>query len=103
LYLIKTPIKHPTHHNNHPDKTLLAPIGTLLQNCTTPISLHKVETHAKIVGNEETNKLVISGNKLIHLNPFKPYEFAYSTPYWFCKYEWPSMLMHPYKEPIKFL
>jgi hypothetical protein len=42
LYLLNTQITHPTHHNNHPDKVILASIVHMLQNRTHPLSIHKV-------------------------------------------------------------
>ena len=39
LYNIQTQLKHPTQHNNHPHKTILQDIVTLLQQRTQPTSL----------------------------------------------------------------
>jgi hypothetical protein len=82
---------------------MLTPMVKMLQNCIVPVSLHKVKAHAEVVGNEEVDKLAKSGNKLTHLDPIEPYEFVHSTPIWFCLNEWPSILKHPYKGPIRFL
>jgi hypothetical protein len=97
LFLINTQIKHHTHHNNHPDKTMLTSIVKMLQNRIAPISLYKVRAHAK------ANKLTKSDNKLTGLDPIEPYEFVHSTPFWFCLNKWPSMPRYPYKGPIRFL
>jgi hypothetical protein len=55
---------------------MLKSIVKMLQNRIAPISLHKVRAHAKVAWNEEANKLTKSGNKLIDLDPIKPYEFC---------------------------
>ena len=52
LYLLKTQIKHPTLHNNHPDKNILESMTKALQSHTQTTTLHKVKAHANINGNE---------------------------------------------------
>ena len=55
LYVINTQIKHPTHHNNHADKTILTDMVRMLKNRTQPTTIHKVKTHINIEGNEQAD------------------------------------------------
>jgi ribonuclease HI len=55
LYFMNTQIKHPTQQNNHPDKTILASIASMLKNRTSIIHLLKVRAHTNIIGNEEAD------------------------------------------------
>ena len=63
LYVIKTQIKHPTLHNNHPNKTILQEIVNLLQQRTQPTTLYKVRAHANIEGNGKADELAEEGKK----------------------------------------
>jgi ribonuclease HI len=103
LYLIKTQLTHPTLHNNHPDKTILASLAHMLQTRTHPLSLHKVRAHINIPGNEFADKLTKDGTKLPHRNPHHEYEYAHPTPYYLHKNTWPFMDNTPYKGPIRHL
>ena len=88
LYMLNTQMKHPTLHNNHPDKTILSEMIELLQNRTQPTTLYKVRAHANIDGNEQANKLAKEGNLKSHSNAHMPHKFAHSTPYYFQKDWW---------------
>jgi ribonuclease HI len=62
LYLLNMQITHPTHHNNHLDKLILASMVHMLQNRTHPLSIYKVRAHINILGNEHADKLAKAGN-----------------------------------------
>jgi hypothetical protein len=100
LYLLNTQIKHPSLHNNHPDKTILTQIIEMLQSRTKLTSLHKVKAHSNITGNEIVDTLAKNGRHKQHSLPTEPHEFAHSTPYYFHKDEWIGMHYTPYKGPI---
>ena len=101
LYLLNTQIKHPSMHNNHPDKTILTQIVQMLQSRTQPTSLHKVKAHSNITGNEIVDTLAKNGRHKPHFLPTELHEFAYSTPYYFHKDEWIGMHQTPDKGPIR--
>ena len=101
LYLLNTQIKHPSLHNNHPDKIILTQIIQMLQLRTKPTSLHKVKAHSNITGNEIVDTLAKNGRHKQHLLPTESHEFAHSTPYYFHKDEWIGMHYTPYKGPIR--
>ena len=103
LYIIKTQIKHPTLHNNHPDKIMLQEIVNFLQQRTQPTTLYKIRAHANIEGNEKTNELAKEGKEKEHTNAMNPHEFAHSTLYYYQKDWWHSMEETPEKGPIRFL
>ena len=87
LYVLNTQIKHPSMHNNHPDKTILTQIVQILQSQTQPTSLYKVKAHSNITGNEIVDTLAKNGRHKPHSLPSKAHEFAYSIPYYFHKDE----------------
>jgi hypothetical protein len=91
LYLINTQLKHPSTHNNHPDKTILTKIVDMLQTRTLPTHLYKVKTHSNITGNETVDKLAKRGSSKPHTLPQEPHEFSHSTPYYLHKDEWIGM------------
>jgi hypothetical protein len=101
LYLLNTQMKHPSLHNNHPDKTIFTQIIEMLQSRTQPTSLHKVKTHTNITGNEIVDILAKNGQHKQHSLLIEPHEFAHSTPYYFHKDEWIGMHYTPYKGPIR--
>jgi ribonuclease HI len=101
LYLINTQLRHPSTHNNHPDKTILSQIASMLTIRTQPIALHKVKAHANIIGNEIVDALAKRGHIKPHSLPNEPYEHAHSTPYYLHKDEWIGMHYTPYKGPIR--
>jgi hypothetical protein len=101
LYLINTQIRHPSTHNNHPDKTILQEIVTMLLQRTQPTSLHKVKAHTNITCNEIADALAKRGRKQRHHYPSLPREFSHSTPYYLHKDEWIGMYHTPYKRPIR--
>jgi ribonuclease HI len=101
LYLINTQLRHPSAHNNHPDKTILSQIASMLVTRTQPTELHKVKAHANITGNEIVDALAKEGHRKPHSMPNKPHEYAYSTPYYLHKDEWIGMHYTPYKGPIR--
>ena len=78
LCVIKIQIKHPTLHNNHPDKTILQEIVELLQQRTQPTTLYKIRAHANIEDNEKAKELAIVGSKKEHIDVTNPHEFAHS-------------------------
>ena len=100
LYVIKTQIKHPTLHNNHPNKTILQEIVELLQQKTQFTTLYKVRALANIEGNEKADKLAKIGRKKGHFDAIYPLEFAHSTPYYYQRDWWHSMSETPDKGPI---
>ena len=100
LYVIRTQIKHPTLHNNHPDKNILQEIVELLQQRTQSTMLYKVKAHANIEENEKADKLAIIGREKGHHDAILPHEFAHSTPYYYQRDPWHSMLETPNKGPI---
>jgi ribonuclease HI len=101
LYLINTHIIHPSIPNNHPNKTLLSEIVTMLQSHTTLISLHKVKAHINITGNKMVDTLAKNGRHKPHSPPTEPHEYAHSTPYYLDKDEWIGMDHIPYQGPIR--
>jgi hypothetical protein len=101
LYLLNIQMKHPSLHNNHPDKTILTQIIEMLQSWTQPTSLHKVKAHTNITGNEIVDTLAKNGRHKQHSLPAEPHEFSHSTPYYFHKDEWIGMDYIPYKGPIR--
>jgi ribonuclease HI len=101
LYLLNTQLKHPTLHNNHPDKTILASIISMISAHTQPLSLFKVRAHTHIYGNDQADQLAKAGNTLPHHPPLYPFEHAHSTPYYLHKDSWFSMANTPYKGPIR--
>ena len=103
LYVIKTQIKHPTMHNNHPDKTILQEIVELLQQRIQPTTLYKVHAHANIARNEKADKLAKDGREKEHIDATNPHEFVHSTPYYYQKDWWHSMDETPNKGLIRFL
>ena len=52
LYLLNTQIKHPSLHNNHLDKIILAEMVQMLQNKTYRLFIYKVRAHSNIIDNE---------------------------------------------------
>ena len=101
LYLLNTQIKHPSLHNNHPDKTILTQIIQMLQCRTQPTSIHKVKANSNITCNEIVDTLAKNGRQKQYFLPTEPQEFAHSTPYYFQKDEWIGMDHTPYKGPIR--
>jgi ribonuclease HI len=101
LYLINTQLRHPSTHNNHPDKTILAKITEMLQTRTHPTHLHKVKAHSNITSNEIIDALAKRGSQKAHTLPAEPHEFAHSTPYYLHKDEWIGMHTTPYKGSIQ--
>jgi ribonuclease HI len=85
LYLINTQIKHPTTHNNHPDKQILESIVLMLQSRTQITTMHKVKAHTNISGNEHADKLAKMGCELEHRDAIALYEHAHPTPYYLQK------------------
>jgi hypothetical protein len=100
LYLINTHIRHPSIHNNHPNKTLLSQIVTMLHSRATLISLHKIKAHTNITSNEMVDTLAKNGRRKPHLPSTESHEYAHSTPYCLHKDEWIGMDYTPYKGPI---
>ena len=72
LYLLNTQIQHPTMHNGHSDKTILASMVQMLQARTQPISLHKVRAHVNIDGNEKADELAKTGRGKEHREAREP-------------------------------
>ena len=103
LYVIKTQIKHPTLHNNHPHKTTLQEIVELLQQRTQLTTLYKVRAHTNIEGNEKADKLAKIGREKRHYNAIHPHEFAHSTPYYYLRDWWHSMSEPLIKAPYNSL
>jgi ribonuclease HI len=99
FYLINTQLKHPSLHNNHPDKTILSTIASLLCSHTQSISLNKVRAHANILGNSKADTLAKAGNTLPHRPPISDFEHVHSTPYYLHK-QWYFMCATPYNGPI---
>ena len=86
-YLLNTQIKHPSLHNNHPDKTILTQIIQMLQSRIQPTSIHKVKAHSNITSNNIVDTLAKNGRHKQHSLPTEPHEFAHSIPYYFQKDE----------------
>ena len=91
LYLLNTQIKHRTLHNSHPDKNILESMTTMLQSCTQITTLHKVQAHANINGNEQGDTLAKLRCELDHRDAAMPHEHARYTPYYLHKDSWHSM------------
>ena len=72
LYVIKTQIKHPTQHKNHPDKIILEEIVEMLQRRTQPTTMYKIRAHANIEGNEKADKLAKEGREKGHYDAINP-------------------------------
>jgi ribonuclease HI len=85
LYNLNTHIKHPTMHNNHPDKIILTNMVDILKTRTHPTTFHKVKAHINIVGNEQADKLAKIGATKRYSFVSKSYEHAYTTPFYFQK------------------
>ena len=103
LYVINTQIKHPTHHTNHVDKTILTSMVEMLKNRTQPTTIYKVKAHINIDGNEQADQLAKLGTKKRYSFATKAYEFAHTTPYYFQKDTWPGPNKRPDKGPIRCL
>ena len=88
LYLLNTQIKHPSLHNNHPDKTTLLEMVNMLQQRTQTLTIYKVRAHSNILGNEEADALAKAGNELEHRHPIFPHKHAHSIPYFLHKDFW---------------
>ena len=101
LCLINTQLRHPSTHNNHPNKTILSQTTTMQQSQIQPISLHKVKAQANITGNKIVDALAKSSQYKAHSLPTKPHEHVHSTPYYLHKDEWIGMHYTPYRGPIK--
>jgi ribonuclease HI len=100
LYLLNTQTKHPTLHNNHPDKNIIESIIQMLQTRTQTTTIHKVKAHMNISGNEQAYKLAKAGCGLEHRDVVITYEHAHPIPYYFQKDWWHSMQETPNKGPI---
>ena len=96
LYVINTQIKHPTHHNNHADITILTEMVDMLKKRTQTTTIYKVKAHTNIEGNEQADALAKNGIKKQYKFTSKPHEFAHTTPYYFQKDIWPG----PTKGPV---
>ena len=83
LYVIKNQMKHPTLHNNHPDKTILEEIVTLLTQRTQSTTIYKVKAHANLKGNEVVDALAKEGTRKATRPALLPHEHAHATPYYF--------------------
>jgi hypothetical protein len=72
----------------------------MLKNCTANRYLYKVRAHTNIIGNKEADKLAKEGSKIDLTNdmPTQPYEYAHSSPYWWCRDD-----DHASKGPIRHL
>ena len=104
LILLNIQIKHPSIHNNHPDKTILSEMVKMLQQRNHPLTIYKVRTHSNIRGNDKANSLAKEGNELEHRHPCFPHELVHSTPYYLHKDFWlGNMTRTPYKGPIRHL
>ena len=103
LYVINTQLKHPTHHNNHADQTILKDIVKMLKNRTQTTTIHKVKAHINIYGNEQADALAKDGTKKLYKFASKSFEFAHTTPYYFQKDIWPGPIKRPDKGPVKCL
>jgi hypothetical protein len=55
-------MNHPIKHTNHPDKTILASIVSIMQIGTQFLFLHKVCAHCNICGSKKVDKLAKAGN-----------------------------------------
>jgi ribonuclease HI len=103
LYLLISQLKHPTHHNNHPDQTILKSMIHMLSQRIQSTIITKIKAHANIAGNKHADKLAKDGNKLPDRSPLHPYEKAHPIPYYFHRNHWPSMEETPEKGPIRHL
>ena len=82
-----TQIKHPTHHTNHLDQTILQSMINMLTKKIQHIIITKIKAHTNIVGNVFADCLAKLGDKLPHKSPLYLYKKAHSTPYCFHKDE----------------
>jgi ribonuclease HI len=103
LYVLNTQIKHPTHYNNHADKTILTSMVEMLKSRTQPTTIYKVKTYKNIDGNEQANQLAKQGAKKRYKFAAKSYEFAHTTPYYFQKDTWPGPNKRLDKGPLRCL
>jgi hypothetical protein len=78
-------------------------MAQMLQARTHPLSIHKIQAHTNIPGNEIADQLAKEGNLLPHQFSHHAYEHAHPTPYYLHKDAWPSMVDTPYKGPIRHL
>ena len=103
LYVLNTQIKHPTHHTNHADKTILTSMIEMLKTMTPPTTIYKVKAYANIDGNEQADQLAKQGTKNKYKFAAKPHGFAHTTPYYFQKDIWLGPIKRPDKGPIRCL
>ena len=89
--------------NNHPNTIILQEIVELLQQRTQPTTLYKVRVHTNIEGNEKADELAKEGREKEHTDVINPHEFAHSTPYYYQKDWWHSMVKHRTKAQLDFL
>ena len=100
ICVLNTQIKHPTHHNNHANKTILTSMVEMLKSRIQPTSIYKVKAHINIDGNEQADQLAKQGTKKIYRFAAKSYEFAHTTPYYFPKDTWPWPTKRHDKGPV---
>jgi ribonuclease HI len=100
IYLINTHLKHPTSHNNHPDKLLLQEITHHIQNRTVVLYIHKVKAHKDIAGNEEADRLAKIGAKEEDIPITEAHHNAHISPYWLHR-AIPKQHGKPSKDPIR--
>ena len=62
LYLLLIQLKHPTHHNDHPDKTILQSMIMMLSKRTQTTIIIKVKAHTNIDGYDYDAKQENSNN-----------------------------------------
>ena len=76
----------------------------MLKRRIQPITIYKVKAQAKINGNEQADQLAKEGTKKRDYQfATKPYEFAYTTPYYFRKDTWSRSTKRPHKGPVRCL
>ena len=82
IYLLLTQISHSTLQNNHPEKTILNKMATMLQQKTQSTTITKVRTHSNIEGNDIAYTLTKVSCFKQHFYPTLPHEHAHTTAYY---------------------
>jgi len=65
------------------------------------MTIYKIKVHINILGNEQTDELAKNGTTKEYKFASKPYEFAYTTPFYYQKDEWLGHANRHDKGPVR--
>jgi len=75
----------------------------MLQSQTQPTTIYKIKAHINIKGNKQEDILTKNGTTKDYKFASKPYEFAYTTPFYYQKDKWPGPTHQPDKGLVRCL